>query len=268
MKPACVRPLALLVAVLLLFIGVGSVRAQPSIQVVPTYQQQSGGEGGLGGLVTLNVGEMDKPLSVGVQIVIVLTILSLAPAIFIMMTSFTRIVVVLSFLRQSLGTQQAPPNQVLISLALFLTLFVMAPVIHTINTEALQPYLEERITQPEALKRASKPIQAFMMKQVREKDLSLFVEIAKLPRPKNQADIPMHVLIPAFMISELRIAFQIGFLVFLPFLIIDIVVGSVLMSMGMMMLPPVIISLPFKLILFVLADGWYLIVGSLVKSFG
>lgn len=219
-------------------------------------------------LMTVNFGSVDKPLSVGIQIMILLTILSLAPAILIMMTSFTRIIVVLSFLRQALGTQQAPPNQVLISLALFLTLFIMSPILTKINTEALQPYIADEITQQEALRRSAQPMRAFMLKQVREKDLSLFVDITKLGRPKNSDDIPTLVIIPAFMISELRIAFQIGFLVFLPFLIIDIVVGSILMSMGMMMLPPVMVSLPFKLILFVLADGWYLIVGSLVKSFG
>jgi len=219
-------------------------------------------------LMTIKFGSVDKPLAVGLQIVILLTILSLAPAILIMMTSFTRIVVVLSFLRQALGTQQAPPNQVLISLALFLTLFIMSPILTKINAEALQPYIADEITQQEALRRSATPIRAFMLRQVREKDLSLFVDITKMGRPKNSDDIPTQVVIPAFMISELRIAFQIGFLVFLPFLIIDIVVGSVLMSMGMMMLPPVMVSLPFKLILFVLADGWYLIVGSLVKSFG
>lgn len=219
-------------------------------------------------LMTVNFGGGDKPLSAGIQILILLTILSLAPAILIMMTSFTRIIVVLSFLRQALGTQQAPPNQVLISLALFLTLFIMSQILTKINTEALQPYIAEEITQQEALRRSAAPIRAFMLRQVREKDLSLFVDIAKMGRPKNASDIPTQVVIPAFMISELRTAFQIGFLVFLPFLIIDIVVGSVLMSMGMVMLPPVLVALPFKLILFVLADGWYLVVGSLVKSFG
>ncbi len=219
-------------------------------------------------LVTVKFGSVDKPLSTGIQILIILTILSLAPAILIMMTSFTRIIVVLAFLRQALGTQQAPPNQVLISLALFLTLFIMSPILTKINTEALQPYIADEITQQEALRRSATPIRGFMLRQVREKDLSLFVDITKIGRPKNSDDIPTQVVIPAFMISELRTAFQIGFLVFLPFLIIDIVVGSVLMSMGMMMLPPVMVSLPFKLILFVLADGWYLIVGSLVKSFG
>lgn len=218
---------------------------------------------------TFNLGDAQpKGLSVGIQILLLLTVLSLAPALFIMVTSFTRIVVVFSFLRQALGTQQAPPNQVLISLALFLTLFVMSPVWQKIHVEALQPYLSEEISQPEALKRATEPIREFMLKQVREKDLSLFLEIARTPKPKDASGIPTYVMIPAFMVSELRTAFQIGFLIYIPFLVIDIVVASILMSMGMMMLPPVMISLPFKLILFVLADGWYLIVGSLVRSFG
>jgi flagellar biosynthetic protein FliP len=218
-------------------------------------------------VVSITMGGTEKPLSVGVQVVIVLTFLTLAPAILIMMTSFTRIVVVLSFLRQALGTQQAPPNQVLISLALFLTLFIMTPVFSRINNEALQPYLADELAPKEAMTRAEDAIRTFMLKQVRQKDLSLFVDISKMARPRRPEDIPTHVLIPGFVISELRIAFQIGFLIFLPFLIIDVVVGSVLMSMGMMMLPPVMVSLPFKLILFVLADGWYLVAGSLVKSF-
>ncbi len=206
-------------------------------------------------------------MSVGIQILALLTVLSLAPAIFIMMTSFTRIVVVLSFLRQALGTQQAPPNQVLIGLALFLSFLVMSPVWIRVNSEALQPYLSEEISQSDALERAAKPVRGFMLRQVREKDLALFVKMAKLSPPENSEDVPTYTVIPAFMVSELRTAFQIGFLVYLPFLVIDIVVASILMSMGMMMLPPVMISLPFKLILFVLADGWHLIVGSLVESF-
>jgi len=205
--------------------------------------------------------------SPAVQVLILLTVLSLAPSILIMVTSFTRIVVVLSFLRQAIGTLQSPPNPVLVSLAMFLTFFIMAPVWQTINAEALQPYLENQITQSVALERGVKPIRNFMLKQVREEDLSLFVEMAKLPPPADPSQIPTHVIIPAFMISELRTAFQIGFVIYLPFLIIDMVVASILMSMGMMMLPPVLISLPFKLILFVLADGWHLIVESLVKSF-
>ncbi len=205
--------------------------------------------------------------AVVIQILALLTVLSLAPALLIMVTSFTRIVIVLSFLRQALGTQQVPPNQVLISLALFLTFFVMAPVAQSVYKDALQPLFEERITQEEAWQKGIAPLRSFMLKHVREKDLELFVRLAKLPQPATADDVPTHVIIPSFMLSELRIAFQIGFLVYIPFLIVDMVVASVLMSMGMMLVPPVVISLPFKLILFVLADGWYLVVGSMVKSF-
>ncbi len=206
--------------------------------------------------------------AVVVQILALLTVLSLAPAFFIMVTSFTRIVIVLSFLRQALGTQQVPPNQVLISLALFLTVFVMAPVGQAVYTDALHPLFAEQIGHEDAWNRGIVPIRSFMFRQVREKDLELFLDLAKMPvKPTSVEQVPTHVIIPAFILSELRVAFQIGFLIYIPFLIVDMVVASVLMSMGMMLLPPVVISLPFKLILFVLADGWYLIVGSLVKSF-
>lgn len=236
-----------------------------AVGVAPTW----GAETGAAPALTISLGDGNPAgMSVAVQILVLLTVLSLAPAILIMMTSFIRLVVVLAFLRQALGTLQSPPNQVLIALALFLTFFVMAPVWSRINTDALQPYLAKSITQDVALERAAGPIRQFMFKQVREKDLSLFVDLAKLPAPADPSAIPTHVVIPAFMISELRTAFQIGFLIYLPFVVIDLVVASILMSVGMMMLPPVTISLPFKLILFVLADGWYLIVGSLVKSFG
>lgn len=234
----------------------------------PSLQMASAQEAAKAPLIEFNLDDSSpERFSVGIQILILLTVLSLAPAIFIMMTSFTRIVVVLSFLRQAFGTQQAPPNQVLIGLALFLSFLVMAPIWQRVNTQALQPYLEEEISQEDALKLAVKPFRSFMLSQVREKDLSLFVSMAGLPQPKAPSDIPTYAVIPAFMISELRMAFQIGFLVYLPFIVIDIVVASVLMSMGMMMLPPVMISLPFKLILFVLSDGWFLVVGSLVKGF-
>ena len=206
-------------------------------------------------------------VSVVYQIFLLLTVLSLAPAILIMLTSFTRIVIVLSLLRQAIGTHQMPPNQVVIGLALLLSLFIMAPVWQTIDREALQPYLEKTITQKQALEKAVIPIKKFMFKQTREKDLALFVDIAKIERPKNMADIPFTTLIPSFIISELKTAFQIGFLLYVPFLVVDMVVASILLSMGMMMLPPVMISLPFKLMLFVLADGWHLIAGSLAKSF-
>ncbi len=205
--------------------------------------------------------------TVVLQIFLLMTVLSLAPAILIMVTSFTRIVIVLSLLRRALGTMQMPPNQVMIGLALFLTFFVMAPVWHKINQNALQPYLDKKIGNEQALENAAAPLREFMFRQTREKDLALFVDIAKLQRPKNIADIPTTVLIPSFIISEVKTAFQIGLLLYVPFLIIDMVVASVLLSMGMMMLPPIMVSLPFKLMLFVLADGWYLLVGSLVKGF-
>lgn len=220
----------------------------------------------------LNIGldNAEKPGQVAVvlQIFALLTVLSLAPAILIMLTSFTRIAIVLSVLRQALGTHQMPPNQIILGLSLFLTFFIMTPVWQKVNQQALQPYLKKEITQKQALEQAFKPIRKFMFKQTREKDLALLLDISKVARPKNTDDIPTSVLIPSFVISELKTAFQIGFLIYVPFLIIDMVVASVLLSMGMMMLPPIMISLPFKLMLFVLADGWYLVVGSLVKSFG
>ena len=205
--------------------------------------------------------------SVAMQIVLLLTVLSLAPALFVMVTSFTRIVIVLAFLRQALGTQQVPPNQVLVGLAMFLTFFIMSPVWDKIHADALQPYFDQKITQEDALTRAAKPLRQFMLKQVREKDLALFVHIAKIESPKNPDDIPIQIVIPAFIVGELRTAFQIGFVIALPFMIVDMVVASVLMSMGMMLLPPVLVSIPLKLVLFVLADGWLLVVGSMVGSF-
>jgi flagellar biosynthesis protein FliP len=220
--------------------------------------------------VSLNIGgSVDQPAKAAtvIQLVFILTVLSLAPAIFLMLTSFTRIVVVLSLLRHALGTQQVPPNQIIIGLAMFLTFFIMAPVWQQVNQQALKPYYEEQISGDEAMERASVPVKSFMMKQTREKDLALFVKIAKEKRPAKPEDISLTTLIPAFVISELKTAFQIGFMVFLPFFIIDMVVSSVLLSMGMMMLPPVMMSLPFKILLFVMVDGWHLIVGSLVQSF-
>jgi flagellar biosynthetic protein FliP len=208
-----------------------------------------------------------EKVSTLVQIVILLTILSLAPAILLMVTSFTRIVIVLSLLRHALGTQTMPPNQVIIGLSLFLTFFIMAPVFNQVNDEALKPYYEEQISGQQAFDKAAEPVKKFMLKQVREKDLALFVKIAQEKRPAKPEDISLTTLIPAFAISELKTAFQIGFMIYLPFLIVDMVVASVLLSMGMMMLPPIMVSLPFKLLLFVLVDGWYLIVGSLVQSF-
>ncbi len=213
---------------------------------------------------------LDNPqvVSGGLQIMLLLTVLSLAPAVLVMVTAFTRIIIVLSFVRSALAVPQLPPNQVLIGMALFLTFFVMAPTWNQINEQALQPYLNEEIDQKTAYERGVEPIRVFLFRQTRERDLALFVDLAKLPRPKAQADIPTYVLIPAFIISELKTAFQMGVIVFIPFLIIDMVVSSALMSMGMMMLPPSIISLPFKLLLFVMVDGWHLIVRSLMLSFG
>ncbi len=219
--------------------------------------------------VSLNIGgnaDQGKAATV-VQLLLILTVLSLAPAILLMVTSFTRILIVLSLLRHALGTQQMPSNQIVIGLALFLTFFIMTPVWQQVNDEALKPYYEDKISGEEAFSLASAPIKNFMLKQTREKDLALFVRISKEKRPEKPLDISLPVLIPAFVISELKTAFQIGFLIFLPFFIIDIVVSSILLSMGMMMLPPIMISLPFKLLLFVLVDGWYLIVESLVRSF-
>ncbi|AEM78803.1 MULTISPECIES: flagellar type III secretion system pore protein FliP [Thermoanaerobacter] len=205
-------------------------------------------------------------IATSLQIVLLLTVLTLAPSILIMMTSFTRIVVVLSFLRNALGLQQMPPNQVLIGLALFLTLYIMAPVGQDINNNAIKPYTEGKITQEEAYQNAIKPLKNFMLKQTRQSDLNLFVSLAKI-KVNNAEDLPMRVVIPSFIISELKTAFEIGFIIYIPFLIIDIVVASVLMSMGMFMLPPVLISLPFKVLLFILVDGWNLVVKSLILGF-
>ena len=208
-----------------------------------------------------------EPWTIGIRILFLLTVLTLAPALLTLVTSFTRVVIVLGLLRQAMGTLHAPPNQVVIGLALFLTMFIMMPVWEQIRVEALNPYLENRVTQEVALEHATSPIRDFMLRQVREKDLTLFVEMAGVEGLNSPRDVPLHVLIPAFVTSELRTAFQIGFLIYIPFLVIDMIVASILMSMGMMLLPPVMISLPFKLVLFVLADGWFLVVGSLMKSF-
>jgi flagellar biosynthetic protein FliP len=203
-----------------------------------------------------------------VQLIALLTVLSLAPSIIIMVTSFTRIVVVLAFLRSAIGTQQTPPNSVIVSLALFLTAFVMAPTFETAYQQGIEPLINEEITQTEAFERSVAPVKLFMLTHVREQDLRLFLDLAEIATIEDPEATPLRALVPAFMISELRRAFEIGFLLFIPFVIIDMVVASILMSMGMMMLPPIMISLPFKLIFFVLVDGWYLVAGSLVQSFG
>jgi len=219
--------------------------------------------------LTVSVGDAGKPADVAVtlQIVFLITILALAPSILIMMTSFVRIIIVMSFLRRAIGTQTMPPDQVMVGLSLFLTLFIMMPVFTQINDKALQPYLAQQMDWKTALDNAKDPLRNFMLRQVNEKDVALFVRMAKMPAPHSVKDLPMHVVIPAFMTSELKTAFIIGFVLYIPFLVIDMIVASVLMSMGMMMLPPVMISMPFKIILFVLIDGWNLIVRQLVTSF-
>jgi len=219
--------------------------------------------------VNISVGQAQSPqdLSVTIQILLLLTVLTLAPSILVMTTSFVRIIVAFHFIRQALGTQSLPPNQIIVGLALFMTIAIMQPVITNVYQNAWLPYSNQEITLQQGWDRAKAPMRDFMLRQTREKDLQLFVRISKLEQPATPADLPMSVIIPAFMTSELRIGFQIGFLVYLPMLVVDMVVASVLMSMGMMMLPPVMISLPFKLLLFVLVDGWYLVVQSLVESF-
>ncbi len=246
----------MLVAVIILcLLCAGTVMAQDKVLPLPK--------------VSIEVGKSAKPedVSVTLQILFLMTILSLAPAILILTTAFTRIVVVLHFLRQAMGTQQVPPSQVLIGLAMFLTFFVMAPTWSRVNTDALQPYLDKKISLEQAYEKGVEPVREFMLRQTREEDLALFVKLANVDKPKNRDDVPLHALIPAFAISELRIGFQIGFLLFIPFLVIDMVISSILLSMGMMMLPPVLISMPFKILLFILVDGWHLIVRSLLESF-
>jgi flagellar biosynthetic protein FliP len=243
------RPLSLTAAAAFLLVS------QTSAQVLPK--------------LTVGVEEASSPgdVAVTLEIIFLITILSLAPTLLVMLTSFTRFTVVLSFLRRAIGTQMMPSNQLVIGLSLFLTAFLMMPVWTRINENALQPYLAEEIDHKQALQNAQEPLREFMLKQTREKDLALFIRLAEKPNPANPQEVSNVVLIPAFITSELKTAFQIGFVLFLPFLVIDMVVASVLMSMGMMMLPPVMVSFPFKLLLFVLVDGWYLVIESLISSF-
>ncbi|MFQ6604282.1 MAG: flagellar type III secretion system pore protein FliP [Fidelibacterota bacterium] len=219
--------------------------------------------------ITFGLEEATSPgdLSLTLQILALMTILSLAPSILIMMTSFTRLVIVFHFLRSALATQTVPSNQIIISMALFLTFFIMRPVFSDVNQHALQPYLKEEISQSEALDNALRPIKTFMLKHTRSKDLKLFVDLSGRDKPSSAQELKATTIIPAFLISEIKTAFQIGFLLYLPMLIIDIIIASILLSMGMMMLPPIMISMPFKILLFVLVDGWYLTVESLVKGF-
>lgn len=219
--------------------------------------------------ISLQIGESDQSddLVLSLQIILLLTVLTLAPAALIMMTAFTRIIIVLAMIRNALSIQRMPPNQVLVGLALFLTIFLMLPTFEKVNDQAIQPYMAGKINQETAFEKALEPMREFMFKQTREKDLALFVDASKSPRPKTKDDISTWVLIPAFVISELKTAFEISFMIFLPFIIIDMIVASVLMSLGMMMLPPMMISLPFKLLLFVLVDGWYITIKSLLLTF-
>src|SRR5579862_3652429 len=219
--------------------------------------------------LNVGVGQATNPKQVvgALQILLLLTVLSLAPTLLVLVTSFTRIIVVLGFVRTAIGTQQAPPNQVLVGLALLLTFFVMNPVIKEVNSSAVQPYLKNQINQQQAVDRAAKPLRAFMFKQTREKDLQLFYSISKEPRPASQNDVPTYILIPAYVISELKTAFEIGFALYIPFIVIDMVTASILLSMGMMMIPPILISLPFKILIFILVDGWNLTVAALFQSF-
>jgi len=252
-------------AVVLVCLCAAGAAAQPAPPVPPVVP-------GSPGAFTVSITGLGAPgnpgqISTGMQILALLTVLSLAPAILTMLTSFVRIVVVLGFVRRALGTLEVPPNQVVLGLALFLTFFVMAPTLRRVNDDAIQPYLAGRVTPKEAYTGAMEPIRDFLFLHCRKTDLALFVRLAQIPRPRSKADVPSHVLIPAYLISELKTAFVIGFVIYVPFLIIDMVVASILLSMGMMMLPPVIISLPFKILLFVLVDGWNLVIGSLIRSF-
>jgi len=237
--------------------AIASAATAPSGTTVPIPQ------------ISFGVGQAKNPhdVATSLQILLLLTVLSLAPTLLVLVTSFTRVIVVLSFVRTALGTQQVPPNQVLVGLALFLTFFIMAPVVKDVNQNALQPYLKNQISQPVALDRAAQPLRKFMFKQTREKDLQLFFNLSNQPRPATQNDVPTYVLIPAFVISELKTAFEIGFAIYVPFIVIDMVVASILLSMGMMMIPPVIISLPFKILIFLLVDGWNLTVNAIFQSY-
>ncbi|MCX7772505.1 MAG: flagellar type III secretion system pore protein FliP [Clostridia bacterium] len=217
--------------------------------------------------ISINSTNDPKEISSSIKLLLLLTVLSVLPSILIMMTSFTRIIIVLSFLRNSMGTQQIPPNQVVIGLALFITFFVMTPVIADINQNALQPFTENKITLEQAIDKSEVSIKTFMLKYTRDKDLALFASIAKVEAPKNLVDLPLTVVVPSFMISELNTAFRMGFMLYIPFLVIDMVVASTLMAMGMMMLPPVMISMPFKILLFLLVDGWNLLTETIIKSF-
>jgi flagellar biosynthesis protein FliP len=243
------------IALLLMVAVVSNVPAQSKTLPIPK--------------ISLEIGKATNPedVSVTLQILFLMTVLSLAPALLILTTAFTRIIIVLHFLKQAMGTPQMPPPQILLGLAMFLTFFVMAPVWEKVNTDAIQPYMNKKMSMTDAYDKAVVPLKDFMFKQTREEDLALFVKMSGMNKPATRNDVPLQVLVPSFAISELRIGFQMGFVLFVPFLIIDLVVASILMSMGMMMLPPSMVSLPFKILLFILVDGWHLIIGSLISSF-
>jgi flagellar biosynthesis protein FliP len=255
------------ISLILVLLTLAPLSAMSQTAAADTTSVATAGLPGTSLNLTLGGGEDGARMDVAIEIVLLMTLLSLAPALLILLTSFTRIVIVLGFLRQAMGTNQMPSNQIIIGLALFLTFVIMGPVLTQINDRAIQPYLAEEITQEAALEEAKQPVKEFMLSQVREKDIGLFLELTNQDAPEQPEDLPLMIVIPSFVLGELKMAFQIGFVLFLPFLIIDMVVASVLMSMGMMMLPPILISLPFKVLLFVLVDGWYLIVRSLVSSF-
>jgi len=249
-----IMPLLLMLLIVLALPTIAS--AAPNVPLIPNVDLKIGGGTG-----------STQETSTAVQLLLILTVLSVAPAILLLTTCFTRIVVVLSFVRNALGTQQMPPNQVLVGLALFMTFFIMSPTLAQVNEKAVQPFIAGKVTQEQALTAAAIPMKEFMAKQTRQKDLALFLQYTKAEQPKSVQDIPLTALVPAYVISELKTAFQIGFMIFIPFLVIDMIVSSILMGMGMMMLPPVMISLPFKILLFIMVDGWYLVVKSLLLSF-
>ena len=257
MRPLLEKGGFVVLSLTLLLLGAGMAAAQPTPPTLPLPALQVG----------VQAAKSPQDVALTLQIVALMTVLSMAPAIILMLTSFTRILVVLGFIRNAMGLQQMPPNQVLVTLALFLTFFTMTPVWDQIYGKGLVPYMNGQIPAAQAWDRSIKPLRAFMFRQTREKELSLMVRLAKMPQPKNQDGIPTRVLMPAFMLSELKTAFQMGVVLFIPFIVIDMIVSSVLMSMGMIMLPPMMISLPFKVLLFVMADGWNLVIASLVSSF-
>lgn len=250
-----------------ILVTIGAVLLIPAVSL---FAQSTGGVKMPIPKIAFDISEAKNPkdVALGLQILFLLSILTLAPAIILMTTAFTRIVIVLDFIKRALSLQQMPPTQVIVGLALFLTAFVMAPTLKEVNAEALQPYLNGKISNDAFFDKAVKPLRTFMLRQTRQNDLALFVDLAKIERPKKEDDIPTYCVIPAFMISELKRAFEMGIYIFIPFIVIDMIVASALMSMGMIMLPPVMISLPFKIVLFVLVDGWNLIIYEVVKSFG